>query len=258
MHKADVADLTQEDEANNTKKHTPLDDIAAEIAGEHHRLRECPGEPYVALADLKACTHGGADIHVDFDDEDIEEFFADNVVMREWRYFLNDCDNQKAECELINPDVNHHQYPVGKTEVRVEGFDLAGNMNKCLRTVYILDKQAPSFEEPEVDLNQEIELHFPEDSCKIYGGTPFTEYEEQAGFTAHAKDNCDDDVVVVRKLFDHKGEVIYDSTVNGTFPSLTGPGEWKMCYLAIDDYAKNLDGVHAFGKEPPHDAGAVN
>jgi hypothetical protein len=152
MHKAgaDVAELKQEDnlatqdESRDAKKHTPFDDIAADISGEHHRLRECPGEPYVALADLKACTHGGADIHVDFDDEDIEEFFADNVIMKEWRYFLNDCDSQKADCELINPDVNHHQYPVGRTQIRVEGYDLAGNMNKCLRTVYIMDKQARS------------------------------------------------------------------------------------------------------------------
>jgi len=100
MHKAgsDEVELKQEDQSGDVKKHTPFDDIAAEIEGEHHRLLECPGESYVALADLKACTHGGADIHVDFDDEDIEEFFGDNVIMKEWKYFLDDCDSQKAEC----------------------------------------------------------------------------------------------------------------------------------------------------------------
>jgi len=267
MHKAgaDVAELKQEDnlatqdESRDAKKHTPFDDIAADISGEHHRLRECPGEPYVGLADLKACTHGGADIHVDFDDEDIEEFFADNVIMKEWRYFLDDCDSQKAECELINPDVNHHQYQVGKTEIRVEGYDLAGNMNKCLRTVYVMDKQSPVFKEPEVDLNQKLELHFPADSCTVYGETPFTEYEEQAGFNDDhaplATDNCDTEVQVVKKLFDDTGKVIYDSSIptDAGFPNLSGPGTWKMCYVAIDDYSKTLTGVHAFKKwEPPH------
>ena len=32
---------------------------------------------------------------------------------------------------------------VGKTEIRVEGYDLANNFNKCIRTVYILDRQDP-------------------------------------------------------------------------------------------------------------------
>jgi len=259
LHKAvaDEAELKQ-DESRDAKKHTPLDDIAAEIAGEHHRLIECPGESYVALADLKACTHGGADIHVDFDDEDIEEFFADNVIMKEWKYFLDDCDSQKAECELINPDVNHHQYPVGKTHVRVEGYDLAGNMNDCLRTVYVMDKQAPIFKEPEVDLNQKLEMHFPADSCTVYGEQPFTEYEEQAGFNADhtplATDNCDSDVEVVRKLYDDEGNVIYDSSNSSdVFPDLSGPGNWKMCYIAIDDYSKTMTGVHAFKTwQPPH------
>lgn len=265
MHKSGVEDtaLAQEESvaAQNESlhaKHTPLDDVAIAIAGDHHKPRQCPGEAYVALADINSCTHGGAEIQVDFDKEDIEEFFADNVVMREWRYFLNDCDSKKAECELINPDVNHHQYPVGKTEVLVEGYDLAGNMNKCIRTVYILDKQAPSFKEPEVDLNQEISLPFPEDSCTIYGETPFTEYEEQAGFSAEATDNCDQDVTVVKKLFDDKGDVIYDSSTDAHFPALTGPGEWRMCYVAIDNYAKHLEGTHAFGRDPPNGALMTN
>jgi hypothetical protein len=266
MHKAgaDQADLKQEDGAafqdeSLHKKHSPLDDIAVDIAGDHHRPRPCPGDDFVSLSDLKACTHGGADMHVDFDHEDIEEFFGDNVIMKEWKYFLNDCDDLKAECELINPDVNHHQYPVGKTDVRVEGFDLAGNMNKCIRTVYIMDKQAPTFKEPEVDLNQKLELHFPVDSCTIAGATPFSEYEEQAGFSAEATDNCDADVQVVRTLLNDKGKTIYDSSIpSDGIPSLTGPGKWQMCYVAIDDYAKHLEGIHSFGKEPPSDARAVN
>ena len=266
LHKADAGatelaqkdSLASQEESLLAKKHSPLDDIAAGIAGDHHRLRQCPGKAYVALADLTACTHGGADIHVEFDSEDIEDFFADNVIMKEWRYFLDDCDEEKASCELINPDVNHHQYPVGKTDVRVQGYDLAGNMNKCIRTVYILDRQPPVFAEPERDLNQKLELHFPEESCTVSGETPFTEYEEQAGFSAVAKDNCDTEVEVVRKLFNSTGDVIYDSSTDAKFPSLTGPDTWTMCYIAIDDYSKSLEGTHAFGSEPPEDAGAVN
>jgi len=269
MHKgaADLAELKQEeglasqDARLAAKKHTPLDDIANDIAGDHHHIRQCPGDSFVNLADLKACTHGGADIHVDFDDEDIEEFFGDNVIMKEWKYFLNDCDDQKAECELINPDVNHHQYPVGKTEVRIEGYDLAGNMNKCLRTVYIMDRQPPTFKEPEVDLNQKLELHFPEDSCTVHGETPFTEYEEQAGFhPSEATDNCDTDVEVVRKLYDQKGNVVYDSSdeTYAKFPGLSGPGQWRLCYVAVDDYSANLEGIHSFGREPPENSRQMN
>jgi len=114
-----------------------------------------------------------------------------------------------------------------------------------------MDKQAPIFKEPEVDLNQKLELHFPADSCTVYGEHPFTEYEEQAGFNADhsplATDNCDSEVEVVRKLFDDTGKVIYDSSVpSDAFPDLSGPGTWKMCYIAIDDYMKTMTGIHAF------------
>lgn len=238
--------------------HNPLDDVEMEIAnGEHHRYHQCPGLPYVALADLGSCTHGGAEVSVEFNHEDIEEFFGDNVVMKEWKYFLDGCD--EANCELINPDVNHHQYAVGKTDVRVEGYDLAGHMNSCIRTVYVKDMQAPVFDEPEIDLNQEIEIHFPPDSCSVSGATPFHEYEEQAGFSGHATDNCDDTIEIVKKIKNAEGNVIYSSDQHGTeMPSLSGPGSWRMCYVAVDNYAKTLGGPHAFGHNAPYGADQTN
>merc|ERR1719258_267353 len=115
---------------------------------------ECPGGPFIGMADAGSCFHGGADIHVDFDDEDIEEFFGDNVLMKEWKYYKEGC-HKPAQCEFIDPDVNHHQFPVGKSVVRVEGIDIAGNMNKCHRTVYILDKQVPKFVVPSKEVDPE-------------------------------------------------------------------------------------------------------
>ena len=60
LHKADAGatelaqkdSLASQEESLLAKKHSPLDDIAAGIAGDHHRLRQCPGKPYVAPADL--------------------------------------------------------------------------------------------------------------------------------------------------------------------------------------------------------------
>ena len=40
-----------------------------------------------------------------------------------------------TDCQIIHPDVYHRKYEVGKTVVRVEGYDLAGNKHGCHRTV---------------------------------------------------------------------------------------------------------------------------
>merc|ERR550514_990005 len=45
----------------------------------HGHCPECPGGSFVAESDPGRCSHGGATVVVDFDDENIEEFFGDNV-----------------------------------------------------------------------------------------------------------------------------------------------------------------------------------
>jgi hypothetical protein len=218
---------------------SPLDAIAAHLLARSNahgkpKLQECPGGVLTASADAGLCTHGGIEIKVDFDDEDIEESFGDNVLMKHWKYFIEGC--KLADCQLVNPDV-------GKTEIRVEGYDLANNFNQCIRTVYVLDRQDPVFTDPQIDLNQSIEIYFPENACTVSGATAFAEYEEQAGFTGAVTDNCDEDVEVHRKIFAPKDGQIFtglhgDDTM-AQYPNLTGPGAWTTCYIATDDYSKN-------------------
>merc|ERR1719174_3536330 len=193
-----------------TGDESPLDYLAEQIRGEsniheHPKLQECPGDALVASADSGVCTHGGIEVRVDFDDEDIEEYFGDNVLMKKWKYYIEGC-TKGADCQLVNPDVNHHTFHVGKTEIRVEGYDLANNFNSCIRTIYILDKQEPVFTDPQVDLEKQMEIYFPENSCTVSGATAFAEYEEQAGFSGDVTDNCGEDVEVQRKIFKHTGD----------------------------------------------------
>jgi hypothetical protein len=219
----------------------PLEYLVPHHHGHHaERLSECPGGPFLGTADAGACFHGGADIHVDFDDEDIEDFFGDNVLMKEWKYYKEGC-HKPAQCEFIDPDVNHHQFPVGKSVVRVEGIDLAGNINHCHRSVYILDKQAPNFVVPEKEVDSSIEIDFPDNTCSITADKPFIEYEEANGFVAEATDNCDGHVAIVKKLQNSLGEIVYDSSKDVEFPELRGQNQtFTLIYEAIDDYSVGI------------------
>jgi len=244
---------------------SPLDAIAAQLLATQKahgkpKLPECPGGALTASADAGLCTHGGIEIKVDFDDEDIEESFGDNVLMKRWKYFIQGC--KLADCQLVNPDVRHHTFHVGKTEIRVEGYDLANNFNQCIRTVYVLDRQDPVFTDPQTDLNQSIEIYFPENACSVSGATAFAEYEEQAGFTGAVTDNCDEDVEVQRKIFaPEEGQIfsgLHGDENMAQYPNLTGPGVWTICYIATDDYSKNhITSAMPFDLEAPGAATAL-
>jgi hypothetical protein len=200
---------------------------------EHEDCPECPGERFAAAADTGICSHGGAEIRVLFDSEDIQSYFGDNVMMSHFRYFLESIPSGKctADCELINPDVHHHQYQVGTTLVRVDGYDLAGNHRSCHRTVAIFDEQPPKFAERPDDLDTTVTIAFPDGTCHIDAGLPFQTYET-LGFVAEATDNCDEDVQIIKK--------IYESGVVVTGANLTGPGSRTLEYTAIDDHSDGL------------------
>jgi len=194
---------------------------------------ECPGERFAAAADAGICSHGGAEVKVLFDSEDIQGFYGDNVMMSHFRYFLESLPSGSCgdDCELINPDVHHHQYQVGVTLVRVDGYDIAGNHKSCHRTVAIFDEQPPKFAERPSDLDTVVTIAFPEGTCHVDAGLPFQTYET-LGFVAEATDNCDDDVQVVKKIYEN-GEV-------HTGANLTGPGSRTLEYTAIDDHSDGL------------------
>jgi hypothetical protein len=240
---------------------SPLDAIAAELAAgrsKEARLQECPGRPLVVNADPGVCTHGSIEVRVDFDDDDIEEYFGDNVLMKNWKYYIEGC--KAADCQLISPDVNHHTFHVGKTEIRIEGYDLAGNFDQCIRTVYVLDREEPVFVEAESVVDDKIEVHFPEDRCSISGAAAFGEYEEQTGFSGAVADNCDEDVEVVRKIFTPAGKEIFAGAHGEeglTYPDLTGPGVWWICYVATDDYSTHITSAAPFDDKAPYGAKAL-
>lgn len=215
---------------------------------------ECRGTPFVANADPGHCSRVGAEMLLNFGDESIEDGFGDNVLMRRWKYFVQDCEMEFMDCQIIHPDVYHRKYEVGKTLVRVEGYDLSGNMHGCHRTVYIVDEQPPVFVEPEVDLDQQLELRFAADSCSYTGDYVFAEYEDRAKFSGVATDNCDEVVQVAHRIFDAGGELLFDSRTDANYPNLTGPGDWSICYEATDDYSEQLESKYSFGAGAPEHA----
>jgi hypothetical protein len=217
---------------------------------------ECRGTPFVASADPGRCSRAGAEMVINFGDESIEDGFGDNVLVRRWKYFLQDCEKELSDCQIIHPDVYNRKFEVGKTVVRVEGYDLSGNLNGCHRTVFIIDEEPPVFVEPEVDMDEQLELRMPADSCSYAGQYVFAEYEDRAMFSGIATDNCDTAVQVARRIFDAEGELLFDSRTDQNYPNFTGPGGWSICYEATDDYSEQLESIYAFGSGAPENARA--
>jgi hypothetical protein len=201
-----------------------------------HNCPECPGSEFVASADHGLCSHGGSDVEVLIDRKDIEEFFGDNVLVVDFKYFLESnphrMNGEGVGTELINPDVHHHQYPVGETRVRVEGYDIAENMRACHRTVIVMDEQAPSFAERPSDLDSVVTLRFPDGTCTIDSSAPFNKYDKM-GFVERATDNCDTDVEIIRSIIENGVQIDLGANISG-------PGNRTIVYTAVDDFSDNL------------------
>jgi hypothetical protein len=171
------------------------------------------------------------------DFQSIEDFFADNKLMRGWKFILEDCeeDEYTGACEIA--DTSDKGFKVGTTRIRVEGSDLAGNKNACLLSVHVIDTEPPSF--PGLSaLDETLTLHLSETSCSASAEFAFTAYAER-GNNVVAADNCDKSVEIVKQIT-RDGVVVYDSRQDMTGPpqpSLVGPGEYKMIFTAIDDYS---------------------
>jgi len=202
--------------------------------------KECPGKAIVEHSDAGHCSHQGVDVNVN--GKDIAEFFGDNVMMKNFKYYLEECTSGMCEDnELIDPDISMHRFQVGKSHVKVEGYDLAGNVDHCYRTVYVYDSEDPVFSNPDTDVDGVITAVLSEDACEVEAGAPFASYEA-LGFDSSATDNCDNEVDIVKKVYDESGTCVYDSskdTVTMTLP--LGPGTYHMTYEAIDDHQQSLD-----------------
>jgi hypothetical protein len=200
---------------------------------------DCPGEAVIAYSDEGHCSHQGASI--DVHGAAIAEFFGDNVMMKSFKFYAEECSSGVCQDnELITPDITMHRFQVGVSRVKVEGFDLAGNSDHCYETIYVYDDEAPEFTSPDSDVDGAITVVLSEDNCDVEAGVPFANYET-TGFESSATDNCDNDVEIVKKIFDASGQCVYDSTSNTVTMKLPlGPGTYSMTYEAIDGHSESL------------------
>lgn len=214
-----------------------FDSLVKEAADGAEKV-ECPlGEPLFDVADAGLCSKEGADIVLSSDgiiDMNIAKFFGDNVAMKHFKYYVEDSTGN--DIELIAPDINHHHFPVGMSEVKVVGFDLAGNSDYCYRTIYIHDTEPPTFSMPDSDVDGTTTVKVDDETCEVLASEVFHDYEI-SGWDPTATDNCDNTVEVVKKIFNEHGECVWDSRHDALTDVLPmGPGTYHIEYVAVDDY----------------------
>jgi hypothetical protein len=179
------------------------------------------------------------------DFQSLEDAFGDNKLMRAWKFILEDCveDEYTGTCEIA--DTADKRFKVGTTRVRVEGSDLAGNINACLLSVHVMDTEPPSLVKGSA-LDEKLTLHLPDTACSVSADFAFTAYAER-GNAVVATDNCDPHVEIVKQIT-RDGLVVYDSRQDRSGPSpssaVIGPGEYKMIFTAIDDYSSAVGVFH--------------
>merc|ERR1719454_2856724 len=93
--------------------------------------------------------------------------FDDNVHLTHYKYYLEHC-TFGEEClytEITDPDPRHHKFRVGKTRVKIEAYDISGNMYACMRNIYVHDMQPPTFMFGET--NETFQHQFTPDSFTV-------------------------------------------------------------------------------------------
>merc|ERR1719191_2573451 len=99
--------------------------------------------------------------------------FDDNVYLTHYKYYLEQC-TFGGECtytELSDPDPQHHKFKVGKSRVKIEAYDIAGNKYECMRNVYVHDMQPPKFvfgpEQVHSETGEKYRQEFATDSLSV-------------------------------------------------------------------------------------------
>jgi hypothetical protein len=214
--------------------------------GENPRPVDCCGEnPIQGQASHGQCHEVGVDVPIRTGST--ISLFDDNVQMSNvYKFYMEThCSDTAAgqECtyvEISDPDFNHHNFEVGVTKIKIQGFDIAGNKHECIKTLYVHDKEPPKFTTPPDQASKKLIQHVSNTTCTVKNDAPFAAYEELS-FEPTASDNCDRDVEIVKFIFDLDGNLLYDSKSDDPAGDFTaGPGEYKMVYEAIDDFSYNL------------------
>jgi hypothetical protein len=206
----------------------------------------CGDNPTSSSAGGGECRERGVDLFARH--EGLVELFGDNVAMNpsSYKFFLEgSCDYSrgKLRCEyteITDPDVYSHPFPVGKSNVKISALDISGNKYECTKTLYVHDEEPPVFTTPPEERAPVLTYSVDDTTCNIANGEPFDAYEG-LGFSATATDNCDKAVEIVRMIYDKNGTKLYDSREHDASGSFTdGPGEYKLVYVAIDDYSSTI------------------
>jgi hypothetical protein len=214
--------------------------------GENPRPGDCCGEnPIQGEASEGQCHEAGVDVPIRTGST--IALFDDNVQMSGvYKFFMETHCTDTAhgqECtyvEISDPDFNHHNFEVGEAKIKIQGFDIAGNKHECIKTLFVHDKEPPTFTTPPDQASKKLIQHVSNTTCTVKNGAPFDAYEELS-FDPTASDNCDRDVEIVKLIYDLDGKLLYDSTSDDPAGEFThGPGEYTMVYEAIDDFSFNL------------------
>jgi hypothetical protein len=237
-----------------TKSPTPSPTPRPTVKGHtvHHwtdknpRPVDCCGEnPIQGKASDGQCHEVGVDVPIRTGST--ISLFDDNVQMSNvYKFYMETHCTDTAhgqECtyvEISDPDFNHHNFEVGVSKIKIQGFDIAGNKHECIKTLFVHDKEPPFFTTPPDQAATTLIQHVSNSSCTVKNTDPFTAYEGLS-FDPSASDNCDRDVEVFRFIYDLDGNLLYSSKTDDPAGDFTeGPGEYVMIYEAVDDYSVNL------------------
>jgi len=213
----------------------------------------CPGDSYHDVTEPGTCSrhgvkatyrqegHGGKEVL-------LEEHVGDNVLLDRLELYISD--------KLYEPaDFFAHPFPAATTPVTVKVYDVAGNMEECIRKVVIKDNEPPIFDREKIGpgMVQKWEDGFLERSldaeCSIDVAEVFKMYEEESTWTGNGTDNCNSAYLDFKVA--GPGGTVYDSIGDRTgpeappMPKLTGPGDYVFKYLLSDKHG-NAPSTHSF------------
>jgi hypothetical protein len=216
--------------------------------GDNPRPPDCCGEnPIEGQTLAGTCHEVGADVLLRIKTGSTISLFDDNVKMsNDYKFFMETGCTETAhgeECtyvEISDPDMSHHNFNVGQSNVKIQGFDIAGNKHECIKTLFVHDPEKPVFTTPPDEAADTFNFHLPNESCTVQFDAPFNAYEG-LNFDPTATDNCDQNVEIFKYIYDADGNLLYDSGSDDPTGDFTyGPGTYTMVYKAVDDYSFNL------------------
>jgi hypothetical protein len=217
-------------------------------------LPPCPGDHFRDTTEPGTCSRrgvrptyrqagdGGKDVL-------LADFLGDNVLLDHLELYVND--------KLYEPaDFGTHPFPAADTPVTVKVYDVAGNMEECVRKILIRDNEMPIFDREKVGPGlvekwPEGFLERPLDGdCSIPVAKVFQMYEEESTWQPNGTDNCNS-AHLDYQVTGPSGDFVYDSIGGRAGPSpplmpkLRGPGEYVFTYL-LSDMHGNPPATHSF------------